>query len=306
MLDDLSTKYPAPSIYLDAGNSLFKKTSSANNGAKSNASQIIKALEAMKLNVLAIGPKDLSAGSPFLLNAFSNIQPLSANLLHKGTDTPVFNRYSFLDVGDKKIAVIGLTENHKDLLDKYSFSDTHETLREILELIQFKSNFVILLSNLPTSQNEAIAKNFQDIQLIISSDKSRGSIKSLPIENSIIVQTINRGKQLGFFQLELGSNKKWSQNFKDNLKITTDKLTGIDWQIKRANRINAKNPVDRQIPTEKLLTIKKELIDKIAQLEKQQALSIKEGLDSYFNCNFYKLNQRIKEKETVKNILKNI
>lgn len=258
----------------------------------------------MKLNAMAIGPRDLSAGSSFLLTSFSNTQLLSANLLHKDTGVPVFNRYTILDIGNKKIGVIGLTENHKNLLDSYTFSDTQETLRDVLNLIQHKSDFLILLSNLPTQQNREIAQEFKEIQLIISADKSRGKIKPVSINNSIITQTVNRGKQLGFFQLELGLGKKWSQNFKSIIKTTNDKLISIEWQIKRANSLNAKKMGNKQISTEKLIINKKELSDQLVQLEKEQTISINNGLDSNFSYSSYRLNQSIKEKEAIKQLLK--
>lgn len=303
-MDDLSQKHPVPTIYLDAGNSLFKKSNKVSENTKTNASEILSALEAMKLNAMAVGPKDLSAGSAFLLNSFSSTQPLSANLLNKQTGVPVFKRYILLDVGNLKVGVIGLTESHRDLLENYIFLNTQTSLRDVLEIIQPEADFVVLLSNLPTPQNEEIAKEFHDIQLIISSDNSKGMIKSRSVNNSLIVQTINRGKQLGLLQLEVGTDKRWSPDFKSLIKSTSDQLAGVDWQIKRANSLNTKNPAEKQIPTEKLLSRQIELNKKIDQLGKDQSLSREEGLDSTFNCTFYKLHKDIKEKDSINQLFK--
>lgn len=284
---------------------MFKKITKPSIAAKTKASRIINALEAMRLNAIAIGPRDLSAGSNFLLTSFSNTQLLSANLLYKETKAPVFDRYTISDMGNKKIGIIGLTENHKELLDNFAFADTQETLSEVLSLIQHKCDFIILLSNLSIQNNKEIAKEFTDIQLIISADKSKGTIRPFSINNTIITQTISRGKHLGFFQLELGLDKIWSKNFKGSIKTINDKLVHIELQIKRANSLNSKRPQDKQIPMEKLIHLKKELGAQVVLLEEEQTTSINNGFDSSFDYSFHKLNQNIKEKEAIKKLLQN-
>lgn len=216
---------------------------------KLKAEGIIEALRAMQYSAIGIAPHDLTVGTEFLehLQSTYNIPFVSINLVSKSSGKRLFKPYVTTQRGDTSIAILGLTDispvsTKNKLLENINALPWQDTLKKTLSEIQDKADLIILLSSFPEKTNKEIAKQFDNINIILQSGYSSSNRRIMLIENALIGQTASRGKYVGKIDINWTKAKKWrnpNQTGKEaGLKNRLDKVNG------RINRLE--NNIENQ------------------------------------------------------------
>lgn len=218
-------------LLLDAGKSLFKGGNNNNQQASLVIAQgIAEAYMAMGYDAVAISASDVDAGTSFLDQTTNDGFPwISANLVDEN-GLPVAPSHVIKTVNSLKIAIIGLTDN---LLSqsKYSIIEYQTPLTTLLKKITPHCEMIILLSNLPAGLNKHIATQFPEIDTIISSDRSRGKMAPIVVNQTLMTQTSSRGKYLGKLEIEWNGSNIWHSERLLPLSHLRKRIATIDSQI---------------------------------------------------------------------------
>jgi len=162
----------------------------------------------MGYDAVAISASDIEIGEEFLEDTLNEGFPwISANLVDENGE-PVSKPYVFKTINSLKVAIIGLTETMSPS-SKYSTLDYAKQLTRLLKQLTSESDIIILLSNLQAKVNQAIASQFPEIDILISSDKALGKMAPKVVNNTLITQTSSRGKYLGKIDIEWNSGNAW-------------------------------------------------------------------------------------------------
>ncbi len=147
-------------------------------GSISRGGYVVTLMNAVGYDVVTLGNHELDYKIPRLmeLSDSMNAAIVCANLVQKGTSTPLFNPYILKQVGAKKIAFVGVLTPQTLVGESYAFTDESlKTLydtpaKDIFNLVQLAvddarkagADYVILLSHLglvpPVSSVEVVQK----------------------------------------------------------------------------------------------------------------------------------------------------
>ncbi len=221
-------------LNLDAGNLFFRKkplNKIEENEFLLKSQYILKAYNQIGLDVLNIGEKDLIFGIDAIteLKEKSSFAFISANILNKNRNVPIFEPYVIKEIYGIKLGIIGLCGQAPSLSSEISIEDPFKTAEKWVELITDKCDYIILLSALGLENDKKLAGQVKGISLIISA-KSENSIEQpVLVEKTWITQTYKRGQQLGKLKVNLKKNSIFK--IKNSL-IPLDSSTGENQEIK--------------------------------------------------------------------------
>jgi len=272
-----------PAVLVDGGNLLFNKLSIFSQPSQKTitAEGILSIYKSMGIAGVGVGPYDLAAGVDFLLKEHNKGFPwLSANLLDKQNRT-IFQPSRIQNAGRFRIGIIGLTgKPAKKLKDTFNLVPYQDVLQQEINKLSHRSDFIILLSSLTKKENEQIGRDFASINIIISTDGNAGNDKPRLINNSLVSQTVSRGKYQGLLTITLGENAKWTSNNDQQLAALKNRLGSYDWQLKRMKKreeLHTPNYLDKIAKIEQK---RKELSAKITSLKEKITLE-KNNAQSY-------------------------
>lgn len=201
-------------LLLDSGKSLFKGKNNINRLPLIKARGIAKAYMVMGYDAVAVSASDIENDEEFLEDTLNDGFPwISANLVDKNGKS-VTKAYLLKTINSLRIAIIGLTEKLAPS-SIYSTLDYSNSLTILLKQLTTEADIIILLSNLQAKDNLQIAKQFPDIDIIFSSDRSLGKMAPKVMNNTLITQTSSRGKYLGKLDVEWNHGNTW---FNDRLR----------------------------------------------------------------------------------------
>ncbi len=274
-----------PFLAVDGGNLLFKQkqlSPALLQQAKITAEGITDIYSLMQYDAVAVGMNDLAAGLTFLKEQAgrADFQWLSANLVRKSDTEPIFSASITRKVGDITVGIIGLTaydgkihfpENEDAAILPYDM-----VLPGLVADLAAQCDMIILLSNNSTNQNKEISASYPDIHIIIqSSSNSRNSAPQLH-NKSLIMQTVNKGKSLGWMLVNWQKSKVWGRigSIKE-LANKKQELDGINGRIKRMERREPNDGLPDNPSYQNLLASRDRLLSEIIFLENKQ-LELKE------------------------------
>ena len=195
-------------LLLDSGKSLFKTHNSKKLSSLIQARGIAKAYMLMEYDAVALSASDIMHGDLFLEETLQDSFPwISANVVDQ-TGQPVTKSYILKTINSLKIAIIGLTDT-LPTDSQYSTIEYNSVLTTLLKQLTAESEMIIVLSNLQSEVNQTIAKQFPEIDIIFSSDRSLGKMAPKVINKTLITQTSSRGKYLGKLDVEWNSGNAW-------------------------------------------------------------------------------------------------
>jgi len=203
-------------LLLDSGNILFKTANRAELLGQDmlTAKAIMKVYTTLHYDAMAIGPNDLAAGLDLLTGAFLSGTPwISANLLSPSGNT-LFSPWVVKIVGETRVGIVGLTGN-VTATPEFITASWQESLPKHIDELAAGCDFLILLSTLEKPDNEAIADQFPQIQLIISADSKSGNVAPLLRHNSLFTQTHTRGKYIGILDVSWPNSIIWHTSLAD-------------------------------------------------------------------------------------------
>jgi 2',3'-cyclic-nucleotide 2'-phosphodiesterase (5'-nucleotidase family) len=216
LVKGLSQDANYPALLISSGNMLFPKTVSPDGhaAARITAEGVIQATRTMGGTVMGVGSLDLAGGIAFLQ---SQQQPpaftfVSLNLVRPGTTEPIFAPVAWLRAGKIRLAVLGLTD-HTAIASGAGFQviPWQNCLQQALTKITPKADFIVLLSNYPTAENQAIARKLASIDCILQAGHVLGNVAPILSANALISQTEIRGKYLGVLDIEWNGRGTWQE-----------------------------------------------------------------------------------------------
>jgi 2',3'-cyclic-nucleotide 2'-phosphodiesterase (5'-nucleotidase family) len=301
-------KQQTPLLVVDSGNLLFKRRTlpKVESQEKITARGIIEAYHKMKYDAVAVGPLDLSAGIDLLKNSGKQELPwISANLLNVD-NTPVFPPFIINNIGGLQIGLVGLTHTTSALPPNLHLADWQAVLPQLLQTLSKKCDHIVLLSNLANTENYLIAKDYPEIDMIITADPRYGNLSPVINNKTLITQTASQGKYLGDLTISWGNTGEWATGHDNQVEILQYRLTATDRQIQRLqDQKEAFSPsIDRQL--EQLRKSRQSIAAQLSA-EQEKAGKRKEGsVSSSFSASFLALTSSLPDNPEVEQIIENI
>lgn len=205
---------------MDAGNLLFKAgpppaTAGAAEAARIRAAGVVAIYRAMGLRHAGIGARDLAVGPAFLHSlAGGDFTWLSLNLYDSRGERPLFPGFTLDRAGELSVAVLALTD-HRDEATRgagdYSIRPWQEVLPGALAQLRSQADILVLLSNYPLSENQAIVRLCPEVDLIFQAGHVMGNVPPIRAGNALISQSESRGRYVGLLELDWQGRGRWQE-----------------------------------------------------------------------------------------------
>ncbi len=233
-----------PHIILDGGALLFKNlrlTHGQEQGEMLTAQAIVKSYNLMGYQAVGVSKYDLTAGLDFLrqISRESKFSWLSANLVSRKDQRPVFQSELLLTAANLKIGVTALTGPAAGKLltikDQALLLPWQDSLPAVIKDLKSKSDMIILLSSLPPLANKEIAHRYRNINILIQSGQSGTNIYPKPLINTLICQTTRQGKAIGIMDINWQKSRKWGIDRAGLLHRDLNALDRLNWRLAKYN-----------------------------------------------------------------------
>ena len=222
-----ATRKSAPNVLLlDAGNALWSTQQPAE---ETKGKIVIEAMNLMRYDAMALGDLDLQLGVEALSQriAEAGFPVLSSNLALASSGNLLAKPYALLNVGGRKVGVIGLTwdqaEVPPELETKVRVLSADEALKKYVPEVTGKTDIVVVLSNMGYEEDQRLSSLVSGIDLIV------GSRTRMPLDQAwkneqtgtLIVQAGSQGEWLGRRSLHFDTIGVVTE-YKDELIYLTD------------------------------------------------------------------------------------
>ena len=155
----------------------------------------------------------LSAAQLRELKTASPVPLLSANLLDRAANAPIFDAYRIIRRGALRIALVGVMDEHlaaENLGQGLAIEPMEATLTRLLPTLQKNADFIVLLAFADEARLHQLARDFYEPQVILGGKVSQPA-QQLERENrSLILYTTNQSRALGSLTLKFAGRKKIS------------------------------------------------------------------------------------------------
>ncbi|TEU11918.1 MAG: bifunctional metallophosphatase/5'-nucleotidase [Anaerolineales bacterium] len=156
-------------LLLDAGDSLFGDRFL---GQQTQGKGVVEAMNLLGYDAMALGGGDMRLGLDTLRQRMAEAEfPfLSANVVLSGTETLFTEPYVIKEMGDHRVAIIGLTEpGAADAVEGgVTVLNPIETARRYVAEVSSKASVIIVLSHIGVEENIKLAEEVEGIDLIVS------------------------------------------------------------------------------------------------------------------------------------------
>ena len=156
-------------LLLDAGDSLFGDRFL---GQQTQGKGVVETMNLLGYDAMALGAGDMRLGLDTLRQRMAEAEfPfLSANVVLSGTETLFTEPYTIKEMGDHRVAIIGLTEpGAADAVQgAVTVLDPIETARRYVEEVSPKVGIIIVLSHIGVEEDMKLAGEVEGIDLIVS------------------------------------------------------------------------------------------------------------------------------------------
>ena len=160
-------------LLLDSGNSLYTSGKPSATSDPSGGALPVEAMNAMKYDAMALGEMDLAASSEVIRARFGEaaFSILSANVGPAGS-LPNVQPYLLRSIDGRRVAIIGVTgpipaARLQTLGINLSVEDALEAVRRTVEEVHSQAEVIILLSNLPRTENLKLAREVAGLDVVI-------------------------------------------------------------------------------------------------------------------------------------------
>jgi 2',3'-cyclic-nucleotide 2'-phosphodiesterase (5'-nucleotidase family) len=131
---------------------------------------IVAGMNLMGYDAMALGPKELSMGGELLQARMDEAQfpILSANSLWSSTVELVAEPYTLLQVGSRRIGVIGLTRLPDVEYPDFEVLEPKESLSQYVTEVEEQVDTVLLLTNLPYKSALEMVEDVPGVDLVVA------------------------------------------------------------------------------------------------------------------------------------------
>ncbi|MCI5207967.1 MAG: hypothetical protein D3910_04070 [Candidatus Electrothrix sp. ATG2] len=309
----LAEQEKLPFLFVDSGSLLFqRKTISAKKelAEKIKANAIIASMQAMNCRAIGIGAHDLSSGIDFLkeLQERHKTVWLSMNLVDPEKKQPIFTPYLITEVGDLKIALLGLTDdqgthNEEGKKKEYTVLPWQDTLSKMVSKVGKKVDMTILLSSYSYQTNKEIAESVDGLHLILESGHAAPTTAPYQVQDTLIAQTGTRGKYLGMMRIDWNAAGQWTDKPFHRIQLEENRLKQVERQLARMEKQKKKADLTKDKGYKSLKKEKKQIVNNLKLLKKRRKSTPKnDGMSQYSN-RFIPLNTSLPEDPDIKKIV---
>ena len=241
-------------LVLDTGNALFKAPGLGDEEAKKRAAFVYQTMVELGTAAMAVGPRDLSGGLPFLVElskANPKMKLLSANLRQEGKAP--FEASTVVTVNGAKVGVIGVSGVGQMLgVETLMGSPLPAAIKAEAEKLKGKVDLIVVLSTASYADTMQAGVELKDqVDLFLQSGEQRASGLQR-LEASLAMATGDRGRTLGQLDLDVGGKGAWvdleqASREKELLKGVTGRLDEMKKRRALAKDAAAKKELDGTI-----------------------------------------------------------
>lgn len=220
----------------------------------SQGANAVKILNAVGYDFMTPGNHDYNYGQKRLmeLSEMAEFEMLSANILDSEGEY-VFKPYEIKEIDGVKIGIFGLTtpetayKTSPTNVEGLKFADAIEISKKMVEELKDKADIIIALAHIGLDESsvitsKAIAENVEGIDIIIDGHSHTTLQNGLLVNDTLIAQTGDHGKNLGFVEIEVVDGQIVKKEARlmasaDNADINADEevadlIAGIDEENK--------------------------------------------------------------------------
>jgi 2',3'-cyclic-nucleotide 2'-phosphodiesterase (5'-nucleotidase family) len=225
------------SIVVDSGDAFTSpRLFEAFNKAKRDF--LVKAMNYMGYDLLNIGDTEFGFNRTALteLRSEAKFVFLSANIIDKITNKPLFTPYIIREIAGLKLAFLGLITNELPArippqhISQLLFVNPIKSAQEYVPLLKKKSDLVIVLSHLGLSQAKALAGSLPDIDIIIEGHGGKVLFDPIVVGKILILYPGDRGQYVGLLRLKF-NHQKGVSSYKNELIPVDQELYAPDPHI---------------------------------------------------------------------------
>ncbi len=157
-------------LFVDAGNGLAPDKMPAKvETYREKARLVVEMMNKNTVQAYSPGPFDLKLGVPFLKEMEKKASfPFINASLRNAQGEPLFTPSTVIDVQGLKVGIIGLSPEGKG--KDWTAIDREQALKEALSQISGKAHWIVVLSQLPSRENEKLAEKHAEVQIIVGCD----------------------------------------------------------------------------------------------------------------------------------------
>ena len=217
-------------LLLDAGDSLFGDRFL---GQQTQGKGVVEAMNLMGYDAMAVGGGDMRLGLDTLRQRMAEAEfPfLSANVVLSGTETLFTEPYMIKEMGDHRVAIIGLTEpgGANAVQGAVTVLNPIETARRYVAEVSAQASIIIVLSHIGMQGNMKLAEGVEGIDLIVSGAGQMSVDQAVQNETTgpLIVQVEvpspgHAGRRIGVARLQIDSQGEVSSHRWTAVSLTPD------------------------------------------------------------------------------------
>lgn len=189
---------------------------------------LAEVMSAMGYDAMAIGRMDLLKGLEIAqARAQETTFPLlSANLVSKSTQRPLFDPYAIIIKNGARIGIIGLTDEDSlampGLAEVAMVLDPQETARQLVPQVREHVDAIIILSRLGLDRDKALAQSVPGIQIIVGGKSRQLMREPERVANTLIVQQGYDGEWIGYLTASFDNQGTPSGVKMESIKLISD------------------------------------------------------------------------------------
>jgi len=232
------------------------------------AELLVESYNMMAYDVVNIGAYDLALGFDFLkrLQEEANFHFISANIIDRKTDKPMFKPYVRMRKGGITVGIFGLVSGYMSLRDlpgpgnqKAKILDPFDVAEEMVRQLRPRCDVIIALTNMGLRDEEILAEKVPGIDFVIGghgdprAQSAPPTYKPFKAGRTLVLQTGEGGKLIGMLTLvirngsldfsdaseeyELSRIQKLNEDLRQRIKEGGDKLQpGAEELLRTAER----------------------------------------------------------------------
>ena len=138
--------------------------------------------------------------------------------------------------GNLTIGIIGLTGGTGESVKDFIIGDWREALRREISLLKASCDMLVVLSSLNTPENNEIQRDFNQVDIIVTANRKGTNVQPQVLQNSLLVQSGDRGKYLGKIDVTGYAAGNWLNASSQSLANLKNRLSSIDWQLSQLGK----------------------------------------------------------------------
>ena len=231
---------------------------------------IVNAYKAMAYDAVAVSIDDLSAGAEFFQRSTASGFPFVAANVYDKHANRLFSPHLIKNIGQLTVGIIGLTGGTASNSDDFVIEDWQRALREEIALLEKNCTLLVVLSNLSEQENDALQRDFSQIDIIVTASKKGSNLRPRQSPSSLLVQGGSQGKYMGKLDVTIHGEGNWTIASSDTLEQYQNRLIAIDQQLSSLEKQAGTN-TDVSRKKTQLQTMRQICLDQIARQKTAQA-----------------------------------